>query len=136
MKNDLVASICIFGSSARRNVDELSDKDVLIVSNDIDFLDAEKKKWAGRGWSVASYTVNRFENLINSKSLFIQHLKVEGLIVSDFGGWLERKLAAFVPKSSYMDECYRSVDLIRPIERLLNSHVSSFFRGRYIVCWH
>ena len=73
--------------------------------------------WHQRGWSVAVYSPSRFLRMVTSGSLFIQHLKLEGVIVSDKGGWLSDKLENAKPKNSYIGDAKASVSLALPIER-------------------
>ncbi len=113
-----VESICVFGSAARQTNDLLSDKDVLIVCSDSQRRRSLAKSWEQRGWSAAAYAPSQITGMIRHGSLFIQHLKREGKILSDNGGWLRQHLAEAAPKSTYKIDQLRSIDLIRPVERL------------------
>jgi hypothetical protein len=118
MKEISIESICIFGSSARRTNDSLSDKDVLIVSDDSHNRSNLVTSWERDGWSLAAYSPSQIRGMIRHGSLFIQHLKREGQLVTDRGGWLGLQLAEAMPKSTYKIDQRRSIDLIRPVERL------------------
>ena len=113
-----IESVCVFGSSARMMTDCLSDRDVLVVVNDGIRRDEIVKHWRKKGWSVAVYSPHRLLNMIESASLFILHLQLEGIIVEDANGWLARQLRDARPKLSYNIDAQRSVFLALPLERL------------------
>lgn len=117
MNSAIVESICIFGSVARATVDELSDKDVLIVVSDPARRIELATSWQCLGWSVSAYSPKRFDAIYQAGSLFVQHLKLEGQMVSDIGGWLTQRLHRYRPKRTYKPEAQNSVSLALPIER-------------------
>lgn len=116
MTSAIVESICVFGSIARATADGLSDKDVLIVVSDpvrrIELLNF----WQCLGWSVSVYSPKRFEAICQAGSLFVQHLKLEGQIVSDRGAWLTKRLLTYQTRQTYEIEAQNSVSLALPIE--------------------
>ena len=112
-----VESVCIFGSVARRTADGLSDKDVLVVSGDLEQAKALSQCWQVAGWSVSAYSPQRLQAIVDAGSLFAQHLKHEGQIVADKGGWLQRTLESAMPKPSYKGDRDDTVHLATPIER-------------------
>lgn len=118
MKNDLVESVCVFGSVARSSTDALSDRDVLIVANSPEKLKELSADWRSKGWSTSTYTPNRLSAIIRARSLFAQHLKHEGLIIADRGNWLKYTLEKIEKKKNYIDDARNSVDLALPIERI------------------
>jgi len=118
MTGAIVESICIFGSVARATVDDLSDKDVLIVVSDPVRRIALSNSWQCLGWSVSAYSPKRFDAICQAGSLFVQHLKLEGQIISDTGDWLTQRLHKYRPKQTYKLEAQDSVSLALPIERL------------------
>jgi len=122
-----IESVCIFGSIARGAVDALSDKDVLIVSNDSERIRCLCKDWEARGYSVSSYTPSRLFHLKKVGSLFLQHLKTEGLIIQDKENWLERFLYSCQAKNSYDHEISNAFEMFRPIERLGETESFKFF---------
>jgi hypothetical protein len=93
MNRDVIRSICIFGSVARSKSDSMSDMDVLIVAQDLQERQQLGAEWKARGWSVSAYTPSRFLAIIRSGSLFAQHIKHEGIVVSDEGGVVKAELA-------------------------------------------
>ena len=117
MSEGSVESVCIFGSVARKSTDALSDRDVLIVSDDYHRLEQLKCNWQGDGWSVSAYSPSRFLGIVKAGSLFVQHLRLEGLIVQDEHGWLGNRLREAKPKKSYAYDAVASAALAIPVER-------------------
>ena len=117
MNNPYVESICEFGATARGTADGLSDRDVLIVASERCRSSELKTRWTKQGWSVAVYSPSRFEKMCDQGSLFVQHLKLEGRLLFDEGGWLESRLRHSQPKDSYKSDASASVALALPMER-------------------
>ena len=113
-----IESVCVFGSSARMTTDCLSDRDILVVAGEKQRRDDIIQYWCKRGWSVAAYSPRRFVKMIETGSLFIQHLRKEGIILEDSNGWLSRNIKYAKPKHSYAIDAQRSVFLALPMERL------------------
>jgi hypothetical protein len=67
------------------------------------------------------YTPSRFIKLYNVQSLFVQHLKLEGIILSDHRNWIRDLLKKFSPKVSYNKETEDSLALFRPADRVPSS---------------
>jgi hypothetical protein len=99
-----VEAEAVFGSAARGDSDALSDRDILIVDDDIVLLKSRAKALSSEGWSVASYTFAKLEALARQKALFIQHLKLESTIRVDHSGRLTSILGDFTPKADYGEE--------------------------------
>jgi predicted nucleotidyltransferase len=98
------ASEAAFGSSARGEADRLSDRDFLIVDDDVRVLRARTVTLKAQGFSVASYTFRKLDWLASRGALFIQHLRLEAAITIDRGDRLARLLASFRPKEVYDEE--------------------------------
>lgn len=113
-----VESICVFGSAARGTTDELSDRDILIITSEPCRRRELTKKWVSVGWSVAAYHPNRLRAMVRKGSLFVQHIKREGIIISDNGGWLEKLLKKATPKQSYEADFLLANNMLKPLERL------------------
>ena len=111
-------SICVFGSYARNQNDIYSDKDVLIVADNKTIAKNIITQWDKNNWSVAFYTWKRLKKMSQKGSLFIQHLKQEGLILNDSDGRLAFLLTNYEPKNSYREDFFASEDLIRPLDRI------------------
>lgn len=112
------ASEAEFGSSARGDADALSDRDFLIVDDDIRVLRERSAALRAEGFSVASYTFCKLEHLSRVGALFVQHLRLEAKVSVDRDGRLTRLLASFRPKSSYSAEIAENGALARLIDRI------------------
>ena len=120
-------AIYVFGSMARRTSDAISDRDVLIVSDNTVFRTRESENWRRRGWSVAAYTPRRFSQMADSGSLFVQHIKQEGLPVADQNGLLSDLLASYKPKADYSAGISNSLQMLRLIERVRTGAVEGYW---------
>jgi hypothetical protein len=98
------ASEAIFGSASRGTADRLSDRDILIIDDDVELLRVRANELKNQGWSVASYTFAKLEALAAKGALFIQHLKLEASISRDDGGRLLTLLREFEPRTDYSSE--------------------------------
>ena len=105
-------SEAIFGSSSRCDSDRLSDKDYLIVDNRPEVRRVRRLELEQMGWSVASYSWSRLASLARQKALFVQHLKLEALVVKDDAGRLRDVLDCYFPKSEYEAEVNQAGVLI------------------------
>jgi hypothetical protein len=94
----------LFGSAARGDADSLSDRDVLIVDDDLKTLAARSAELTSQGASVASYTFAKLWALAARGALFVQHLKLEAQITRDVGDRLTKLLAEFTPRTNYTTE--------------------------------
>ncbi len=74
----------LYGSHARGDADELSDIDVLVISDSVDDpIDIEELYPTGRAPSVTRYTWGELEGMVESGSLFLRHLQMEGRPLSE-----------------------------------------------------
>lgn len=96
-----VAAEALFGSAARGDDDALSDRDFLIVDDDPVVLTSRMRELEATGASVASYTFAKLNALAARGALFVQHLKLESIILRDRHGRLARLLGNFTPKADY-----------------------------------
>jgi hypothetical protein len=98
------SSEAIFGSSARGDCDQNSDRDILIVDDNTAVLKNRAFQLSNDGWSVAAYTFDKLAALSRSGALFLQHLKLEANIRFDRGRRLETALDLFSPNKNYTME--------------------------------
>ena len=105
------ASEAVFGSTARGDIDRLSDRDFLIVDDDPKILQARAKTLKAEGVSVAAYTFRKLESLAARRALFVQHLRLEASIVADRDGRLAAVLGKFRPKENYNTEIRNNAKL-------------------------
>lgn len=92
MSNYQILSIIIFGSTARGESDIYSDIDVcVIVDCDLDQDELEKVKrdtslkYGVEQEEVVVYSSIQIDNMVNYRSLFLWHLRLEGKILFDNG---------------------------------------------------
>ncbi|CAN7423745.1 hypothetical protein [Mesorhizobium caraganae] len=95
-------SVCIYGSEARRRTDILSDRDLLIIGDSQEAAVDECQRWKADGWNVSFFTQQHFTRLIDFQSLFVQHIKLEGIIIRDDNAHLKSQLEQFCPAKSYV----------------------------------
>ena len=114
-------SIAVFGSVARGDRDCMSDKDVLIVSDD----DGARRSSAARlrrsGWSPVTFSWRRLERAGARKGLFVQHLKLEAGVRKDQDGRLKDFLDRFCVKPEYNQEIQESQALLGVLESMPRS---------------
>lgn len=94
----------IFGSAARGDADQMSDRDILVVDESVSKLRERSAYLTACGWSVAPYTFKKLGALVLNGALFIQHLKLESEIVADREGRLRQILDGFRPRACYTEE--------------------------------
>lgn len=98
------SSEALFGSASRGEQDDLSDRDILIVDDNVEVLTARASQLSDEGASVASYTFAKLKALARQGALFLQHLKLESRITTDRNGRLADLLTQFQPKDDYTSE--------------------------------
>lgn len=88
-------AVMLYGSHARSTATERSDVDVLQL------VATRPRTYAAGVVNVAAYRPTHLHALALSGSLFIQHLRSEGRVLSDPHGVLQRALSAYQPPASY-----------------------------------
>jgi hypothetical protein len=121
------ASEAIFGSSARGDTDRLSDRDILIVDEDLNVLRVRATILKAGGWSVASYTFKKLEALAARGALFVQHLKLESDILVDRSARLASLLAAYQPKRCYAEELSANARLANLVSTISEGSLSEMW---------
>lgn len=109
-----------FGSVVRGDNDSLSDRDIIIVDDNIDILRERRAVLENEGWSVSSYTFGKITAMANKKVLFVQHLKLQSEIINDRNLRLTNLLNDFTPKPSYETEALdnrKMTNLIRTVPK-------------------
>tara|TARA_R100001369_G_scaffold2076_1_gene6536 strand:- start:3706 stop:4557 length:852 start_codon:yes stop_codon:yes gene_type:complete len=109
-----MVSIYIIGSVARNEDDYLSDKDLLVVGGP-SRNSATVDRFVDEGWNVSRYTRAEFEAMTAAQSLFVQHVKQDGVAIRDDGGYVGSLLARSKPKKNYIGQLKSA---IQPIFRL------------------
>lgn len=105
-----VDSLAIFGSVPRGDADLISDKDVLVAT------DNPKPPFAATleraGYSPSVYNWDQLHSLARDGSLFLQHLKQESRIVFDRQGRLKELLTDYRPKNDYSFRIAENIALL------------------------
>ena len=113
------AAFALFGSAARGDHDAFSDRDLLIVSDDNNILDALKSDYSAKGWSCTAYSWSRLQRAADHGSLFVQHLKQESKILQDPQDRLAHLLANFATNASYKREADGAASLLGELTETL-----------------
>lgn len=114
---DNIEAICLFGSYARGENDNLSDLDLFFLINDCDELEfIEKKKTIGEilnipaDW-ISMYRIPTFKSMCEYGSYFLWHLKSEGEILYSQSGLIEYALSS-LPKYSRVERDLEEYNII------------------------
>lgn len=127
-------SIAIFGSSLRPNFDKYSDKDLLIVSNSYTKLNELKNIYEQDGYSVSTYTYKKLKYLSEKGSLFVQHLKTESKILTDYKGLLTDILENHNEHQPSSEQIKESIDFFNFLENIPDSKIGyAWFCDCYYV---
>ncbi|MEA3189394.1 MAG: hypothetical protein QOD99_3224, partial [Chthoniobacter sp.] len=119
-------AIALFGSCARGDRDSMSDRDILILSDNKSIRRSETLRLRRKGWSPVAFSWRRLERAGAQKRLFIQHLKLESRVLWDRNGRFREYLTKFAPSQEYRAEKASSHTLIGILESIPNSKI-----GRY-----
>ena len=114
-------SIAVFGSVARREADAVSDRDILVVSDDHVRQATVRRHLERGGWSCTSYCWGRLEAQVLSGSLFAHHLRLEARYLRDPGGRLQTTLSTTCDRASYEDVFQASKDLMLSLQAIPRS---------------
>ena len=105
---------------ARRDCDGMSDKDVLIVTDNRELREQYAAYLRVNGWSPVWFTWGRLDRAVTGQGLFMQHLKLEARIFSDRNRRLRESLNRFRVKAEYDREVAGSQELLGVLERVPN----------------
>ncbi len=111
-----IDAAAIFGSCARGDSDQLSDRDILLVSKDSKSLRLTATHLESMGWSCSVFTWSQFSRECRRKSLFVQHLKLESIVIKDTHDRLQDSLYYVEPRGNYSWEIEQAKELIGLIE--------------------
>lgn len=119
-----IDAIVIYGSSSRGDNDCLSDKDLLLISDDELTSDSNKILFEGFGYSCSCYTWRKIAYLSKKKALFIQHLKQESCIIYDANNRLQELLNNYSPAINYSEDIKDTCALVALTEKFPNEPYS------------
>lgn len=124
-------AMMVYGSQARGSADAGSDVDVLTV---VERCPGSYK--VGRV-AVTAYTPAHLHAMAQSSSLFLLHLKNEGIVLSDAHGVLARALSAYVPlkdSASLWRALRAAASVLRVSDELFATHGQAMTRlGLYLL---
>jgi hypothetical protein len=120
-------SILAFGSVCRADFDALSDRDVLIVSDNPQVAASTRKLYSSKGWSVACYSWKRLEALVHGGFLFAKHLRDESKPLQDCEGRLQDTLRAYKEPTTFSPRILEA--------RRLFSHIQTYPRTSIGRAW-
>jgi hypothetical protein len=108
-----VIGVIEFGSTARQDADQYSDKDIFAVVEDVDadVIDTLRglvaTDYGTTPSSVACYSASSFDQMIAHGSLFTWHLRLEGRILSDPDGVFREAFGNLAPYSAFVADLIR-----------------------------
>jgi predicted nucleotidyltransferase len=107
---DEVTAAVLFGSHARGDADEGSDIDICLFTKSLplDALILVKEQanefYADPRVAISAYTEPTAESMAREGSLFLWHLRLEGVVLVDKEGFLKRLLASLATYRGYRSE--------------------------------
>lgn len=116
-----MVSIYEIGSVARASNDKLSDKDLLAVGCPVEVRNAVSR-YVAEGWNVAQYSRPGFEQMAGSQSLFVQHVKQDGLAIRDDQDYLRSLLDRYRAKRNYIRQLPAAISPIFAISEDENGY--------------
>ena len=115
-----IDSAALYGSVARGDVEPHSDVDLLLVCNGsvkerlyLELTDTLSETC--RNLSISLYSPAELAFMKRVGSLFLLHLRNEGILLFDRSGILANILNEFVPKPSYKSDFKKSLGLLAPM---------------------
>lgn len=114
-------AMTVFGSYARHDFDAISDKDMLFIYKTNSYPKNEILKMKYAGWNCAEYTYKDFLHIAKIGSLFVQHIKQDGIITHDNNNILKNILREYTPKDNYNREICNTIDTFNIIKYVEDS---------------
>ena len=124
-------ALMMYGSQARGSADAGSDVDVLAVVNQ------DAGMYSVGRVSITSYTPSHLHMMAQSSSLFVLHLKREGIVLNDAHGVLARALSAYERIQDFevsRDQIRAAASVLHVSDALFETHGQSLGRlGVYLL---
>lgn len=121
LDNKNIDTIVYYGSSVRGDNDRISDKDLLLISDNKNALETLKNQYESKGFSCSCYGWHKINQLVDKKALFIQHLKQESIILKDDSNRFNEILSSFQPSIDYSHDIEATKYLALLTEKLINT---------------
>lgn len=113
-------SVALFGSTARGDIDEISDIDVLVAADSRDSASHVLQDVTSRGWHPTFFTWKRLVSSALDGDLFVRHLQLESRILVDPDERLAHTLASFRHCSSYERRFRKASELLVALQAIPN----------------
>lgn len=104
----------LYGSQTRGDIDNLSDCDMMIVGEKHHYEEVKPNS------DITYYTKKRLKALQRSESLFLVHIKKEGVILEDENGWFKsfiNSIDDFIPKQTEITKVKTSLKTLLELGR-------------------
>jgi len=101
-----------YGSKARGDSDLFSDSDILVIGGIPNILRSS-------GLDIVRYTKNRLKHLQEKESLFLIHLRDEGVIIKDHHHWMAdflRSIPDYIPNDQVLNKAFQNLSIAASIE--------------------
>lgn len=101
-----------YGSRARGDSDLFSDSDILVIGeipHELRFS----------GLDIVRYTRNRLKHLREKESLFLVHLRDEGVIIKDHNNWMNDFLGSipdYTPNDQILNKTFQNLSIAASLE--------------------
>lgn len=112
-----------FGSRERGDFNISSDKDMLLIGNNLEDLFKEKEKRINNGHSVTCMTTAKAKHMVNHGSLFFKHIIDEGRLVEGSKNNFFEIIKNWKPAPSYQDEINANADLFELLSYLPKNQI-------------
>lgn len=118
-----ILAVMLFGSTARKDRDAYSDKDVFVLCQDLDVRQFFKIRHnlilpvIGENASVCTYMRKDVILMAEKGSLFLWHLKLQGKVIFSKEGVLEEVFNRLKPYNNYDEDLRYYTELLADVKR-------------------
>lgn len=120
----------LFGSEARGDYDEYSDRDICAFFREITMAERPKVReclatiYCTKAPSVCMYSKSTAQGMAQKGSLFLWHLKLESRVLYDPEGFVAQLFATIAPYSGYQTDMSRYEEIALGVSRTLDERGS------------